>query len=131
MAYCNTTGSVAGISEMVVQPKYPHYILGAQFVSPKKVASQRCKTSHKRRNLSLQYEPAVKQPYTSTNATHEPAADNDTINSEVYSTQVGETLLTDYCLYELPTETISSCDYHDDNTCCGWCLQFYFSNCPC
>ena len=58
----------------------------------------------------------MKKPNTSTKATHEPDAANDTITSEVYSTKVGEALLTDYCLYELPTETISSSDYHDDDT---------------
>ena len=94
----------------------PSLYLGACFASPKKVVSQRCKTSRKRKNLSLQYEPAVKQPNTSTKATHEPDAANDTITSEVYSTPVGEALLTDYCLHELPTETISSSDYHDDDT---------------
>ena len=94
----------------------PSLHLGARFASPKKVVSQRCKTSRKRKNLSLQYEPAVKQPNTSTKATHEPDAANDTITSEVYSTPVGEALLTDYCLHELPTETISSSDYHHDDT---------------
>ena len=33
----------------------------------------------------------------------------------MYSTPVGEALLTDYCLNQLPTETISSSDYHDDD----------------
>ena len=56
----------------------------------------------------------MKQPNTSTKATHEPDAADDTITSEVYSTPVGEALVTDYCLHELPTETISSSDYHDD-----------------
>ena len=82
----------------------------------KKVSSQRYKTSRKRKNLLLQYKPVVKQPNTSTKATREPDAANDTITSEVYSTPVGEALLTDYCLYELPAETISSSYYHDDNT---------------
>ena len=58
----------------------------------------------------------MKQPNTSTKATREPDAANDTITSEVYSTPLGEALLTDYCLYELPTETISISYYHDDNT---------------
>ena len=49
-------------------------------------------------------------------ATHESAAANDTITSEVYSTPIGEALLTDYCLHELPSETVSSCDNHDDDT---------------
>ena len=35
---------------------------------------------------------------------------------EVYSTLVGEALLTDYSVHELPTETISSSDYHEDNS---------------
>ena len=74
----------------------PSLPLGARFASPKKVASQRCMTSHKRKNLSLQYELAVKQPNTSTKAIHEPAAANDTITSEVCSSPVGEALLTDY-----------------------------------
>ena len=82
--------------------------------SPKKVASQKCKTSRKRRNLSLQHEPAMKQPNTSTKATHEDTS-NNTITSEVYCTPVGEALLTDLCLHELPTETVSSCDYDDDD----------------
>ena len=56
--------------------------------------------------------PAVKRPNTSTKV----AAANDTITSEVYSTPVSEALLTDYCLHEIPTETVSSCDYHDDDT---------------
>ena len=109
----------------------PSLHLGAQFSSLKNVASQRCKNSHKRKNLSLQYEPAVKQPNTSTKGTHEPAAANDTITSEVYSSPVGEALLTDYCLHELATETISSSDYHHDDTFVvdGACMQFYFSNC--
>ena len=34
----------------------------------------------------------------------------------MYSTPVGEALQTDNCLHELPTETVSSCDYHDDDT---------------
>lgn len=34
----------------------------------------------------------------------------------MYSTPVGEALLTDYCLHELPTETVSSCDDGDNNT---------------
>ena len=36
----------------------------------------------------------------------------------MYSTPFGEALLIDYCLHELPTETISSSEYHyhDDNT---------------
>ena len=68
--------------------------LGARFASSKKVALQRCKTSCKRKNLSLQYEPAMKQPNASTKTTHESAAANDT--SEAYSTPIGEALLTDY-----------------------------------
>ena len=49
----------------------PTLHLGAQFASPKKAASQRCKTSRKRKNLSLQYKLAMKQPNTSPKATHE------------------------------------------------------------
>ena len=56
----------------------------------------------------------MKQPNTSTKATHEPDAANDTITNEVYSTPVGGALLTDYCLHELLTGTVSSCDYYDD-----------------
>ena len=58
----------------------------------------------------------MKQPNTSAKARHDSAAANDTITSEVYSTLVCEALLTDYCLHELLTEIISSCDYHDDDT---------------
>ena len=69
--------------------------------------------------MSLQYEPAMKQPNTLTKATHESAAAaNDTITSEVYSTPVGETVLTDYCLHELPTQTVSSCENRDGNIFC-------------
>ena len=68
-------------------------LLGEQFISPKKPSSQRHKSSRKRKNLSLQYEPVMKQPNTSSGVTHEPAA-SDTITSEVYSTPVGETLAT-------------------------------------
>ena len=93
----------------------PSLHLGERFISPKKPSSQRYKTSHKRKILSLQYEPAVKHPNTSTKATHTPAA-TDTMTSEVYSTPVGEALLTDYSVHELPTETISSTDYHEDNS---------------
>ena len=57
----------------------------------------------------------MKQPNTSTKATHESAAAaNDTITSKVYSIPVGEALLIDYCLHKLPTETISSCENRDD-----------------
>ena len=63
----------------------------------------------------MQREPAMKQPNTLTKATHE-AISNSTITSEVYCTPVGEALLTEYCLHELPTETVSSCDDHDDDT---------------
>ena len=73
----------------------PSLNLGERFISPKKPSSQRHKSSRKRKNLSLQYEPVMKQPNTSSEVTHEPAA-SDTTNSEVYSTPVGEALLTDY-----------------------------------
>ena len=33
----------------------------------------------------------------------------------MYSTLVGEALLTDYCLHELPTETVSSYDNRDNS----------------
>ena len=44
----------------------------------------------------------------------------------IRSSPVGETLLTDYCPHELPTETISSSDYHGDDTFVvdGACMQF-------
>ena len=102
------------ISEMLI----PLLHLGPRFTSPKKVGSQRCKTSCKRNNLSLVYEPAMKQLNTSTKTPPESViatAAAYTIISEMYSTSVGETLLTGYSLHELPTETISGSEYCDDN----------------
>ena len=56
----------------------------------------------------------MEEPNTSMRTTHESIAANDT--SEVYSTPVGEALLTDYCLHELLTETVSSYDNCDDTS---------------
>ena len=89
--------------------------LGERFISPKKLSSQRHESSRKRKNLSLQYEPVMKQPNTSSEVTHEPAA-SDTTTSEVCSTPVGEALLTDYSVHALPTEIISSCEHQDHNS---------------
>ena len=56
----------------------------------------------------------MEEPNSSTKTTYESAAANDT--SEVYSTPVGEALLTDYCLHELLTEIVSSYDNCDDTS---------------
>ena len=114
MMYCNTAGSVADISEMVIQPKYPHYIQAHNILHLRKLPPKDVRLLVKENSVSLQYEPAMRQPNTSTNAAHEPTAANNTITSEVYSTPVSEALLIGYCLHELPTETVSSCDYRND-----------------
>ena len=94
----------------------PSLNLGERFISPKKSSSQRCKTARKRKNLSFQYEPIVKHPNTISTAMPTAAAtyNRDTTTSDITicSTPVGEALVTDYCVLELPTETISSSDHN-------------------
>ena len=95
----------------------PSLHLGERFVSPKKSSSQRCKTVRKRKNLLLQYdhEPIIKHPNTTSTSTYirdTNTSDFTTSDVIISSTPVGEALVTDYCVLELPSETISSSDHN-------------------
>ena len=90
----------------------PSLNLGERFISPKKSSSQRCKTAHKRKNLSFQYEPIVKHPNTISTAAATYNRDTTTSDITICSTPIGEALVTDYCVLELPTEIISSSDHN-------------------
>ena len=85
----------------------PSLFLGERFMSPKKSSLQRNKTSLKRKQSSFLYEPAMKQLNISTIDTQEGILTGET--------PIGETLLTDYSVHELPSETPDSFD----DPCCS------------
>ena len=87
--------------------------LGAQFQSPKKTGLQRGMTALKRKTLPVYSAEPVKKKLSSELDTAGSAVATAGEASEAsYTTPIGESLVTDYVVHELPTEITSSSATH-------------------
>lgn len=102
----------------------PSLQLGARFQSPKKTGTQRSKTALKRKTLPTHFAEPVKKKLSN---------DLDSVSSVVttvgeasiseasFTTPIGESLMTDYVVHELPNEIASSSIAH--------CVMDKITNC--